>query len=266
MFRNIVMFPSRLGQPLYGVEQTPKLLRLFLNKDNRFYNIKSTKRLDQNLFNLYSQLHNMDEKRIVLGGDHSMSIATVADSLNRNPKTKVLWIDAHADINTPQASVSKNVHGMPLAFLTGLATQHELLNYTFIKNKLDFQNLMYIGLRDIDPFEKMILEEKNINVITVNELETNFDKTLLEIEKFISYDDIHISFDVDSLDPKVLPCTGTKADQGISLHSAKHIMDFLNRYHIMNMDVTELNLNIGDKDDKITSLQNLFYILEKYIH
>ena len=105
MFRNIVMFPSRLGQPLYGVEQTPKLLRLFLNKDNRFYNIKSTKRLDQNLFNLYSQLHNMDEKRIVLGGDHSMSIATVADSLNRNPKTKVLWIDAHADLNTPASHV-----------------------------------------------------------------------------------------------------------------------------------------------------------------
>ena len=266
MFRNIVMFPSRLGQPLYGVEQTPKLLRLFLNKENKFYNIKSTARLDQNLFNLYNNLNNMDEKRMILGGDHSMSIATVADSLNRNPNTKVLWIDAHADINTPESSVSKNVHGMPLSFLTGLASQRELLNYTFIKNKLDFQNLMYIGLRDIDPFEKMILEEKKINVITVNELETNFDKMLLEIEKFISYDDIHISFDVDSLDPKVLPCTGTKADQGITLDTAKHLMDFLNRYHIMNMDVTELNLNIGDKDDKLKSLQNLFYILEKYIH
>ena len=265
MFRNIVMFPSRLGQPLYGVEQTPKLLRGFLNKENRFYNIKSTTKLDENLFNLYSQLHNMDEKRIVLGGDHSMSIATVADSLNRNPNTKVLWIDAHADMNTPESSVSKNVHGMCLAFLTGLATQRELLNYTFIKNKLDFRNLMYIGLRDIDPFEKKILKEKDVHVITVNELETNFDKTLLEIEKFISYDDIHISFDVDSLDPKVIPCTGTQAGKGISLDTAKNLMDFLIRYPIINMDVTELNLNIGDKYDKITSLQNLFYILEKYI-
>ena len=141
MFRNIVMFPSRLGQPLYGVEQTPKLLRLFLNKENKFYNIKSTARLDQNLFNLYSQLHNINEKRIVLGGDHSMSIATVADSLNRNPKTKVLWIDAHADINTPESSLSKNVHGMPLAFLTGLATQRELLNYTFIKNTFTYVSI-----------------------------------------------------------------------------------------------------------------------------
>ena len=260
------MFPSRLGQPLYGVEQTPKLLRLFLNKENKFYKIKTTSRLDENLLNLYNHIHNMNENKIVLGGDHSMSIATVADSLNRNPNTKVLWIDAHADMNTPETSVSKNVHGMCLGFLTGLASQQELLNYTFIKNKLDFRNLMYIGLRDIDSFEKKIIEEKNINVITVNQLETNFDKSLLEIEKFISYDDIHISFDVDSLDPKVIPCTGTQAGKGISLNTGKDLMDFLNRYHIMNMDVTELNLNLGDKNDKITSLQNLFYILEKYIH
>ena len=75
-----------------------------------------------------------------------MSIATVADTLNRNPNAKVIWIDAHADINTPDSSISKNLHGMPLAFLTGLTSPKELLNYTFIKNQLRFNNLLYIFL------------------------------------------------------------------------------------------------------------------------
>ena len=259
------MFPSRYGQPLYGVEETPQMLRFFLDTKNMYYPIRRSKRLDENLFNLYTCLNKIKQRKLTIGGDHSMSIATVADSLNRNPNVKVLWIDAHADINTPEASISKNVHGMPLAFLTGLSCQKQLLNYTFIKNKLDFQNLMYIGLRDMDPFEKNILQEKNINVITVGELERNFENSLLKIHNFIADNDIHISFDVDCLDPRVMPCTGTTVKKGIGLQTAKDLMDSLNSYPILNMDLTELNLNLGKKDDKVKSLYNLFYIMDRYL-
>ena len=259
------MFPSRYGQPLYGVEKTPEILRFFLDPKNMYHPIKCSKRLDDNLFELYSCLNRVKTRKLTIGGDHSMSIATVADSLNRNPNTKVLWIDAHADINTPESSISKNIHGMPLAFLTGLCDQKELLNYTFIKNKLDFRNLMYIGLRDVDPFEKKILQEKNINVVTVGELERNFDESLLKIHKFIADSDIHISFDVDCLDPLVMPCTGTTAKNGIGLQTAKDLMDSLNSYPVLNMDLTELNLDLGKKDDKVKSLHNLFYIMERYL-
>jgi len=266
MFRNIVMFPSRFGQPLFGVEQTPQIMRFLLDAKNIYHPIQTKERLDTNLFNLYNKLNTIRSRKLIIGGDHSMSIATVADSLNRNPKTKVLWIDAHADINTPESSISKNIHGMPLSFLTGLSCQKQLLMYTFIKNKLDFRNLMYIGLRDMDVFEKNILEEKNVDVITVDELENDFNNSLLKIKNFISDSDIHISFDVDCLDPGVFPCTGTKVSGGITLQTAKHLMDNLNSYPILNMDLTEINLNLGDKDDKIKSLHNLFYILDKYIN
>ena len=139
MFRNIVMFGNRFGQNLYGVDKTPELLKFFLSENNKYHSVKSSSRLNNNLFNLYSKINTIQDNKIIIGGDHSMSIATIADTLNRFPNAKVLWIDAHADINTPETSPSNNYHGMPLAFLTGLACQSKLLDYTFIKNKLDFR-------------------------------------------------------------------------------------------------------------------------------
>ena len=95
-------------------------------------------------------------KKINIGGDHSMAIATVADSLNRVPpgKLKVIWFDAHPDINTYKSSISKNYHGMPLGYLTGLCKSHY---FPFITNYLNFENLLYIGIRDIDEYEKKII-------------------------------------------------------------------------------------------------------------
>ena len=265
MYRNIVMFPHRFGQPLYGVDKTPSLLRLFFSKQNNYYNVKCNSNVNNNLLNLYTQVNKISEKKIVIGGDHSMSIATVADTLNRNPNAKVIWIDAHADINTPDSSISKNLHGMPLAFLTGLTSQKELLNYTFIKTQLQFNNLLYIGLRDIDPFEEQIILEKNISVISVNELENDFHGSIAKIEDFISDSEVHVSFDVDSLDPTVIPCTGTTSENGIRLNTARDLMNILARKKIINMDITELNLELGDKNQKMESLYNLFFILNKFI-
>ena len=265
MFRNVVLFPSKLGQPIYGLDKTPEVLRFFLSSKNMFYPIKCNNKIDKNLFNLYSKLTLIRSQKVIIGGDHSMSIATVADSLNRNPNTKVIWIDAHADINTPESSLTNNIHGMSLSFLTGLINQNRILEYTFIKNKLDFNNLLYIGLRDTDIFEKQILREKNIDVITVNELENNLSNSLQKVENFISGEDVHISFDVDCLDPSVMPCTGTKYQNGITVNTAKLLMDSLRNEKIRNLDITELNLDIGCKNDKVTSLQNLFYIFENYL-
>ena len=94
-----------------------------------------------NINKLYNQNALIDGRKINIGGDHSMSIATVADSLNRykQDNLKVLWFDAHPDINTYKSSKSKNVHGMPLGYLTGLCKSN---NFPFIVNHLNFNNLM----------------------------------------------------------------------------------------------------------------------------
>ena len=266
MFRNIVLFPNRLGQKLLGVDHTPDLLRIFLNKQNKYHQVRCNMKIQDNLNNLYFTMNRINDRKMIIGGDHSMSIATVSDTLNRSPNAKVIWIDAHADINTPKSSLSQNIHGMPLAFLTGLVSDNDLVNYKFIKNKLPFENIMYIGLRDIDPYEKDILQSKNISVITAHDLENHYYKVYSKINDFILDSDIHLSFDVDCLDPIVMPCTGTTSDKGIKVDTAIELMNIFDRKRIINMDVTELNLSIGTKHDKMTSLSNLFKILYRYVN
>lgn len=266
MFRNIVLFPNRFGQKLLGVDHTPDLLRTFLSDHNKYYPVYCNKRIENNLNNLYFKMNKINERKMIIGGDHSMSIATVSDTLNRSPNAKVIWIDAHADINTPKSSLSKNIHGMPLGFLTGLVSDNDLVNYKFIKNKLPFENIMYIGLRDIDPYEKDILQSKKISVITAHDLENNNYKVKSKIDNFILDSDIHLSFDVDSLDPTIMPCTGTPSDKGIKIDTAIELMNMFDRKRIINMDVTELNLSIGTKHDKMTSLYNIFKILYRYVN
>ena len=265
MFRNIVLFPHRLGQPLLGVNETPLLMRSFLQQQNKFYPVKCGKSNEQNLQNLYDVMSKTQEKKMIVGGDHSMSIATVANTLNQDPNAKILWIDAHADINTPSSSPSGNLHGMPLSFLTRLVTNNTLKKFPFVRNHLPFQNLMYIGLRQTDPYEEETINRLNISKINIWEMEHNTKESLNKIEDFIGNDNVHVSFDVDVLDPNVMPCTGTHVGHGMTVNTAKNLFDMLKYKNIANMDITELNLGLGSKKQKMKSLNSLFYILDDYI-
>lgn len=264
MFRNIVLFPHRLGQPLLGVNETPFFLRSFLEQSNKFHPVKCGKSSEQNLQNLYDSMCKIQEKKMIIGGDHSMSIATVAHTLNKDPKAKVLWIDAHADINTPSTSPSGNLHGMPLSFLTRLVTNSTLKKFPFVRNHLPFQNLMYIGLRQTDPYEEETINRLNIPKINVWDMEYHTKESLDKIEKFIGDRSVHVSFDVDVLDPNVMPCTGTQVAHGMTVNTAKNLFDMLKYKNIANMDITELNIGLGSKKEKMKSLNSLFYILDDY--
>lgn len=229
-------FCSHLGQPKFGVNMAPLLL--FSDKSKIYSSVN--KNLDYNLRNLYLANSSIKGKRVNLGGDHSMSIATVAHSLNNHSNLKVLWIDAHADINTPEKSKSGNYHGMPLSFLTGLVKKH---SFNFIGNTLPFRNLMYIGIRDLDDFEKYILDKYMIKYITTEEFEKNDFYKILE---FIGNSPVHISFDVDSIDPSEISCTGTPVLDGLSSKSVYNLFTILRNKNIVNLDVTEFNPFLGN--------------------
>ena len=199
--------------------------------------------------NLYQENKKINEPKINIGGDHSMAISTIADSLNKHKNLKVIWIDAHPDINTYENSVSKNVHGMPLSYLTGLDSSE---HFSFIKNKLPFDNLMYIGIRDIDEFEKDIIFKNNIKCLTVDDINNNNDQSIEKILNFINDDPVHLSFDVDGIDPSYIPCTGTDVPNGLNIDSTKNILDNIN--NIVNIDITELNLELGNDNDKFKLL------------
>ena len=115
---------------------------------------------------------------LTLGGDHSIAIGTVAGTAKAirerlGREMAVIWVDAHADINTPETSDSGNIHGMPVAFLTGLATEQRQDIFGWLKDdqRISVKKLVYIGLRDVDRGEKKILREHGIKAFSMHDID-----------------------------------------------------------------------------------------------
>lgn len=263
MFKNFILYSSKSGQIKRGVEKTPNILRFLLPKIDNF-NILDTSinnNLHLDLYTLYNNNNSVKYPKVNIGGDHSMSIATIQDSLLKYPDIKVIWIDAHPDINTSKSSKTNNYHGMPLALLTGLENDPSL---SFQQNLLPFKNILYIGIRDIDPFEKYVIERYNINYISINDF-INIEKVVSKIKEFVNNSPIHVSFDVDSIDPKFIPCTGTPVENGLGLFQCRVIFETIFKEKVINVDLTELNLSLGTLYDKEKSIQNLTYLFKNII-
>lgn len=115
---------------------------------------------------------------VTLGGDHSIAIGTISGTAKAirerlGREIAVIWVDAHADINTPETSDSGNVHGMPVSFLTGLATEEreDIFGWLKEEHRLSTKKLVYIGLRDIDKGEKKILREHGIKAFSMHDVD-----------------------------------------------------------------------------------------------
>ena len=125
---------------------------------------------------------------------------------------------------------------------------------------------MYIGLRDTDQYEKEVIEKNNINYITSDMVNNNLADSLLKLNNFIGSSYVHMSFDVDVLDPKVMPCTGTPVNNGLELKVCRALIKFLMNKNIVSCDLTELNLFLGDLNDKELSIKNIEYLFNKYLY
>ena len=192
-----------------------------------------------------------------------MAIATIADTLNKYPTAKVVYFDAHADINTYKSSNSKHYHGMPLSFVTGIDKDKR---FSFIKNKLPVENILYIGSRCWDNFEIDTVYKKNIKFLTPYEINNNYEESLYKILDFVGNSPLHISFDVDSVDPQYIPSTGTPVKNGIKLNNAIKILDNLNSTNVVNMDITELNTELDSASNGDKSLKNTEILFHKFLN
>ncbi len=270
----IIYFPHKLGQLRNGVQNTPMYLKRVIENHGIRKNLNSinvqcnnTKNSMENLSNNLHELYKCNAmfhgRKINIGGDHSMAIATVASSLNKYPggKLKVLWFDAHPDINTYHSSISKNFHGMPLGYLTGLCASR---SFSFLQNQLHFDNILYIGIRDVDDFEQDIIRKHGIKYISCEQLNTKPYQYLNTIKEFIGSDPVHLSFDVDCMDPSIIPCTGTTFKEGLNLN-IKMILDNLSTDNIVNMDLTEINFDLGNEKEKKKTVTNVLHLFDKYL-
>jgi arginase len=262
-FKSIILFPHDLGQTKHGVEKAPKCLKKYINKNkHRIYNVQNSGEFFQNIKNLYKMNEKVNGDKINIGGDHSMSIATIADTLNRHHNAKVIYFDAHADINTYKQSKSKHYHGMPLSFITGL--DHNK-NFDFIKHNLKFENLLYIGGRCWDIFERNTIYKHNIKHIDPDELNNDFENAMNKILTFAGNQPIHLSFDVDSMDKSLVPSTGTAVKNGIEMTTGKNVLEQLKKYtNIVNVDITELNVELGPHKEVNKSVKNTVELFKSF--
>jgi arginase len=254
----------KLGQLKDGVQKAPRMItdNLHINNKPLNYLIDFKDKSDYTkLYTLNSNSLFNQNKVINFGGDHSISIATLQATIDVFPTTKVIWIDAHPDCNTYESSITKNLHGMVLSQIFGL---NKLLNFGY--NKLDFKDIMYVGIRELDLFEKELIESNNINYITVDEINMNPEKTAKKIMEFVDNKPVHLSFDVDSLDPKYISSTGTPVINGIDYLSINLLLSNLKLKNLKNADIVEFNPNLAINDYKLYMELDIMRSIYNLIH
>lgn len=192
---------------------------------------------------------------LTLGGDHSIAIGTISGTAkairerHSGREIAVIWVDAHADINTPETSDSGNVHGMPAAFLTGLAKgdRTEVFGWLEKDQLVSTAKLVYIGLRDVDRGEKRILREHGIKAFSMHDIDRHGIGRVMEMAlAHIGTDTpIHLSFDVDALDPQWAPSTGTPVRGGLTLREGDYIAECVHETgSLVAMDLVEVNQSL----------------------
>ncbi len=179
---------------------------------------------------------------ICIGGDHSMSMGTVAGAF-RGERRGLIWVDAHTDFNTPDSSPSGNIHGMPVASLVGLGDER-LINIGGIGKKVRTQDIVMIGIRSVDSAERELLREHGIKIFTMKDIDRLGMATVVKqaLEHLAHLEKWHVSFDADSLDPSIAPGVGTPVPGGLSYREAHLLMELLSdTQRVASLDLVEVN-------------------------
>jgi arginase len=184
---------------------------------------------------------------ILLGGDHSLgigSISAVARHCRRiGKKLRVLWLDAHADFNTSIITPSGNIHGMPVACLCGYGPE-SLITMSDRKPAIDPCDLLQIGIRSVDPGEKQLVHQVGLDVFDMRFIDENGMRHTME-QALYGLDEqthLHVSFDVDFLDPEIAPGVGTLVPGGPTYREAQLCMEMIADTGLLaSLDVVELN-------------------------
>ncbi len=184
---------------------------------------------------------------LVLGGDHSIAIGTIAGLAAASSKSSstfgVLWIDAHGDLNTDQTTPSGNIHGMPLAASIGLGAI-ELTTIGAVSRKVDPKNVVLVATRELDQGERTIIKKHGINIFTMEEIDKHGMAVVIAkaLRKLHEVDFLHVSLDLDAVDPSVAPGVGTPVKGGLNYREAHLIMETLNEAERMSsLEVVEVN-------------------------
>jgi len=191
---------------------------------------------------------------LLLGGDHSLSIGSISAAARHcreeGRTLRVLWLDAHADFNTSVLTPSGNIHGMPVACLCGLGPE-SLIGLSGRVPALSAADIRQIGIRSVDPGEKRLVHEMGLEVFDMRFIdETGMRQTLAEALQSLDPDThLHVSFDVDFLDPEIAPGVGTTVPGGPSYREAQLCMEMIaDTGRLGSLDIMELNPSLDHRN------------------
>lgn len=183
---------------------------------------------------------------IIMGGDHALALGTVLGAMRhahaQDRPLYVLWLDAHSDFHTPDSTASGNLHGTPLGYVTG---REGFTGFPDLPYNLPQENIAIIGLRSVDTPERLALQETSIQRVDMREIDENGIATPLTafLDRVAAADGLlHVSLDVDFLDPSVAPAVGTTVPGGATVREGHLVMEMLHDSGLMtSLDLVELN-------------------------
>ncbi len=191
----------------------------------------------------------LNETPLFIAGDHSAVIGSISGTSVHYKDLGLIWIDAHPDINTDATTVTGNIHGMPVAALLGMG-EKSLTNILTSEPKLKPENIVMIGVRDIDPPEQVFMDQLNIKYYTYDDVcHIGLDQCIKETLTYLSHcDGVHISFDIDSMDPAIMPGVSVPVPNGFQVPDVYHMIHaFLTQLPVAAIDIVEYNM-VHDKD------------------
>jgi len=225
-------------------------------KDKRLKYLEEIVTINERLHLIVSEAIKDGVVPLILGGDHSLGIGTLAGLALSEQSFGLIWFDTHGDYNSLDTTESGNIHGMPLAVANGIGAQ-ELTSIGGFQKKLREENTVIIGAREMDPQEKEMLRKSKIKVFTMRDIDQmGMTEVVNRGIKIASQgtDGIHVSFDLDVIDPEEAPGVGTPVPGGITYREAHLAMELLaDSGLITSMDVVEVN-PILDSHNKTAKL------------
>ena len=202
---------------------------------------------NQAVFDMSSRELAAGRMPIMLGGDHCLAIGSIAAvaayARAQGKKLRVLWLDAHADFNTSDITPSGNVHGMPVACLCGLGPD-VLVNLGAPRPALKADEIRQIGIRSVDRGEKQLVKEHGLDIYDMRYIDEIGMRRVMEeaLEGVDADTHLHVSFDVDMLDPSIAPGTGTRVPGGVNYREAQLIMEMIaDTGRMASLDLVEVN-------------------------
>lgn len=193
---------------------------------------------------------------LILGGDHSIGLGSVAAVLKSRPNVGIIWVDAHADLNTPSSSPSGNMHGMPVGLLMdGVTTLDDMpAGCEWVKEypRLNPNSIVYVGLRDVDTEERKYIRKLGIKAFTMTDIDRHGIGQVMEMSlDHLCKDDpdrpLHLSYDIDAVDPMLAPATGTTVRGGLTYREAHYVAEAIaGSGNLASAEIVELNPSLSD--------------------